>query len=74
MLEGCSIITETRMADLIRLQFWLLQVVNPVPLSSFSERSLVLSRRLPNGRYQTTWAFVLEQPQPDHSRLLIRAE
>ena len=36
------------------------------------EHSLVLSWRLPNGKYQTTWAFVLEQPQPDQSRLIVR--
>ena len=36
------------------------------------ERSLVLSWRLPNGRYQTTWAFLLEQPQPDQTRLIVR--
>ena len=36
------------------------------------ERSLVLSWRLPNGRYQTTWAFVLEQTQPDQTRLIVR--
>jgi hypothetical protein len=36
------------------------------------ERSLVLSWRLPDGRYQTTWAFVLEQPQPDQTRLIVR--
>jgi len=36
------------------------------------ERSLVLSWQLPNGRYQTTWAFVLEQPQPDQTRLIVR--
>jgi len=36
------------------------------------ERSLVLSWRLPNGRYQTTWAFVLEQIQPDQTRLIVR--
>ena len=35
------------------------------------ERSLVLSWRL-NGRYQTTWAFVLEQTQPDQTRLIVR--
>lgn len=34
--------------------------------------SLVLSWRLPDGRYQTTWAFVLEQPQPDQTRLIVR--
>jgi hypothetical protein len=36
------------------------------------ERSLVLSWRLPNVRSQTTWAFVLEQPQPDQTRLIVR--
>jgi len=36
------------------------------------ERSLVLSWRLPDGRYQTTWAFVLEPPQPDQTRLIVR--
>jgi len=36
------------------------------------ERTLVLSWRLPNGRYQTTWAFVLEQTQPDQTRLIVR--
>ena len=36
------------------------------------DRSLVLSWRLPDGRYQTTWAFVLEQPQPDQTRLIVR--
>jgi len=36
------------------------------------EHCLVLSWRLPNGRYQTTWAFVLEQPQPDQTRLIVR--
>lgn len=36
------------------------------------EHSLVLSWRLPNGRYQTTWAFVLEQPQPGQTRLIVR--
>ncbi len=35
------------------------------------ERSLVLSWQL-NGRYQTTWAFVLEQTQPDQTRLIVR--
>lgn len=35
-------------------------------------RSLVLSWRLPRGRYQTTWAFVLEQPQRDQTRLIVR--
>ncbi len=36
------------------------------------ERSLVLSWRLPSGKYQTSWAFVLEQPQPDQTRLIVR--
>lgn len=36
------------------------------------DRSLVLSWRLPSGKYQTTWAFVLEQPQPDRTRLIVR--
>jgi hypothetical protein len=36
------------------------------------KHSLVLSWRLPDGRYQTTWAFVLEQPQPDQTRLVVR--
>lgn len=36
------------------------------------EHSLVLSWRLPSGKYQTTWAFVLEQPQPGQTRLIVR--
>jgi hypothetical protein len=36
------------------------------------EHSLVLSWRLPNGRHQTTWAFVLEKPQADQTRLIVR--
>lgn len=36
------------------------------------EHSLVLSWRLPSGKHQTTWAFVLEQPQPDQTRLIVR--
>lgn len=36
------------------------------------EHSLVLTWRLPSGKYQTTWAFVLEEPQPDRTRLLVR--
>lgn len=36
------------------------------------EHSLVLCWRLPDGRYMTTWAFVLEQPQPDQTRLIVR--
>jgi len=34
--------------------------------------SLVLSWRLANGKYQTTWAFVLEQLQPEQTRLIVR--
>lgn len=34
--------------------------------------SLVLSWRLPNGRYQTTWAFILEPLQPGQTRLIVR--
>ena len=36
------------------------------------ERSLVLAWRLPDGKYQTTWAFVLEEPQPGCTRLIVR--
>ena len=36
------------------------------------ERSLVLSWQLPSGQYQTTWAFVLEQPQADQPRRVVR--
>src|SRR5208337_263716 len=36
------------------------------------EHSLVLTWRLPSGEYQTTWAFVLEQPQPGQTRLIVR--
>jgi hypothetical protein len=36
------------------------------------ERSLVLSWRLPSGSYQTTWAFVLEQPRTGQTRLIVR--
>lgn len=36
------------------------------------EHSLVLAWRLPSGKYQTTWAFVLEEPQPGRTRLLVR--
>lgn len=35
-------------------------------------RSLVLAWKLPDGKYQTTWAFILEQPQPDKTRLIVR--
>jgi hypothetical protein len=34
--------------------------------------SLVLSWRLPDGKYQTTWAFILEEPQPGQTRLIVR--
>jgi hypothetical protein len=43
-----------------------------VVAQSEPERSLVLTWRLPDGRFQTTWAFVLEQPQPDQTRLIVR--
>ena len=36
------------------------------------EQNLVLSWRLPDGTYQTTWAFVLEEPQPGQTRLIVR--
>jgi hypothetical protein len=36
------------------------------------ERNLFLSWRLAGGRYQTTWAFVLEQPQLNQTRLIVR--
>jgi hypothetical protein len=36
------------------------------------EQSLVLAWRLPNDKYQTTWSFVLEQPQPGQTRLIVR--
>ena len=36
------------------------------------ERSLVLVWKLPAGKYQTTWAFVLEKRQPDQTRLIVR--
>ena len=36
------------------------------------ERYLVLSVRTPEGGYQTSWAFVLEEPQPGQTRLLVR--
>src|SRR5271165_1889564 len=34
-----------------------------------ADKSLVLAWRLPSGKYQTSWAFVLEQLQPDQTRL-----
>ena len=36
------------------------------------EHSLVLAWRSPEGTYLTTWAFVLEQPEPNHTRLIVR--
>jgi len=36
------------------------------------EHSLVLAWRLPSGKNQTTWAFVLEEPQPGRTRLIVR--
>src|SRR5271157_1640429 len=36
------------------------------------EHSLVLAWRLPSGMNQTTWSFVLEEPQPGRTRLLVR--
>src|SRR5271157_3732549 len=36
------------------------------------EHSLVLSWRLPNGKYLNTWAFVLEPLQSDQTRLIVR--
>jgi hypothetical protein len=36
------------------------------------ERSLVLAWKLPDGRYQTTWAFALTQPAPGQTRLIVR--
>ncbi len=36
------------------------------------EKSLVLAWQSPDGRYQTSWAFVLEESQPGQTRLLVR--
>jgi hypothetical protein len=36
------------------------------------EHSLVLTWRSPNGTYLTTWAFVLEQMEPNRTRLIVR--
>jgi hypothetical protein len=36
------------------------------------ERNLVLAWRAPGGAYLTTWAFVLERPEPNHTRLIVR--
>jgi hypothetical protein len=35
-------------------------------------RSLVLAWKLPDGRYQTTWAFALTQPAQGQTRLIVR--
>jgi hypothetical protein len=34
--------------------------------------SLVLAWRLPSGKYQNTWAFVLERLRQDKTRLIVR--
>jgi len=36
------------------------------------EHSLVLSWQLPNGQHQTTWAYILEEPQRGQTRLIVR--
>lgn len=36
------------------------------------EQNLVLAWRSPDGTYVATWAFVLEQPQPNRTRLIVR--
>ena len=36
------------------------------------EHSLVLSWRLPNGQHQTTWAYILDEPQRGRTRLIVR--
>jgi hypothetical protein len=36
------------------------------------DHSLVLAWKLPDGKYQTTWAFILEQPQLHQTRLIVR--
>lgn len=36
------------------------------------ERSLVLAWQVPNGQYQTSWAFVLQQQGTDQTRLIVR--
>lgn len=37
-----------------------------------SERGLVLAWRTPDGRYQTTWAFTLTEPETGQTRLAVR--
>ncbi len=36
------------------------------------EHNIVLTWKLPSGKYQTTWAFILEQPQQGQTRLIVR--
>jgi hypothetical protein len=36
------------------------------------EHTLVLAWRSPSGAYLTTWAFVLERPEPSRTRLIVR--
>jgi hypothetical protein len=36
------------------------------------EKNRVLSWRLPDGKHQTTWAFILEEPRPGETRLIVR--
>jgi hypothetical protein len=36
------------------------------------EHSLVLAWRLPDGKFQTTWAFTLEEPRPGQTRMIVR--
>ena len=36
------------------------------------DRNLVLAWRSPDGTYLTTWAFVLERPEPSRTRLIVR--
>ena len=36
------------------------------------EHSLVLSWQLPNGQHQTTWAYILEEPERGQTRLIVR--
>jgi hypothetical protein len=36
------------------------------------EHTLVLAWRSPSGTYLTTWAFVLERPEPNRTRLIVR--
>lgn len=36
------------------------------------EHTLVLAWRSPDGTYLTTWAFMVEQPEPNRTRLIVR--